>query len=1101
MRGLIACMSMVLMLVACGVAEAKTRVGTGGNVHAVAGPDGTAHVVWQTGTTLSYCRVAPGTETCAASQTWSAAGALGTDVDVVRAPSTGTVHVVVSVWTSGGQFPGAGLWSIASTQPDAAGNTWAAPKRMTDGTAGTGVGNTHQGTIYGPGAFEIGWLSQVGAPTRLTFGTTNAPGVTQGAVDTNLEGAYEADVGLAAGGAPLVVSRSTNTGVTTYRSWGGTGNVRNVGTWRAPQTLGDIGSVTDLGSNGIAAPVLGSYSEVAGTDWRITLRKYDFASDSFGAPVTVNDDDTPRNVWMFMDSASNVHSLWTSGTSRYAGASSTGLVYSASTTGDSWPKYGIVLDQGTSTGVPALAAGSSGAGVAVWTRDAGNGSTDDDEVYLGAVGGPGSAFPVDPPPPGDPPPQPPPVDPSCVKQPTLGVAKLLATGCFKKTTGTKLTTAQPFLLNGVTVDPGGKTVTVDTAKRTLETGSASLTLGVIKLGKGKLDYTFPATGSWTKPGGAIDLDKAGFGGQLLGLAITGDGTLKLTADGKSLLTGYLRLPKPFDGVTAKLDFKADNFSGLQLEGLKSHIDDLGLGFHDLDLQYTSDPPTWTGKLKFQPSVLGGSGTDFEGEITLVNGSLQRLAIAAKFDAPGRELYPPLVYLRYAGLELELDPALLITGKVVVAGGASPTDTPLVSVGRPYDDFGTLKLRLSSPFSLRADGPVYVLGSRLGSGYFQYSYPGSIEFGAEARIGSCDGGIAGVEASAKGFVELSGGFKFNAKGQGRACLGSLSAGATAVLSSKGIAACASFKFPPISAGAGLFWGDLVPDLMPLLCDTEPYEVAQSAQAGGAIQVKPGLKQLNVIATGDTGVPLVTLVGPNGLRYEGVASGVVTSPTGVSVGEPDLKRQTFLIAKPPAGAWTLEPAAGSPGVAKVQVTRDAPPLKVTGRVKRGELRWKQAGGSGQTVTFYEQGEGVLRKLGVARGASGTLRWKPKVVRGGRRSVVAVGEVEGLASDSFTLGAFTVPKPPKPGVARKLKATHRSGALQLTWTPAKYAARQELRVQLSNGIGQVFRVSARTKRLKVPNVASTVTGRVTIVGLRADGVAGKTARATVKRAPKKR
>lgn len=1089
---------MAAVLIWCGVAEAKTYVGAGGNVHAVAGPDGTAHVVWRSGTTATYCHVAPGTEQCAFKQTWSAAGALAFDVDVVRAPSTGIVHVVVSVWTSGGVFgAGAGIYDIASAQPDAVGNGWAAPKRIATGQ----TGNTHQGTIYGPGAFEIGWLSQVGTPTstQLKFGTTNSPGVSEGAVDTTLAGAYEADVGLAAGGAPLIVSRSTDTGVTAYRSWSGTGNVRNVATWRAEKSLGDIGDVTDLGANGIASPVLGSIAHVAGTDWRITLRKYDHASDSFGAPITVNEDDEGRDVWLTMDSASNVHALWRSGSPRYRG-SSTGLAYSASTTGDAWPLNGIVLDKDTSNAAPALAAGSNGVGVAVWTRDAGNGSNDDDEVYLGTVGGPGSAFPVDVPPPNDPPPQPP-VDPSCVKQPTLGVAKLLSTGCFKKTTGTKLATTQPFLLNGVTVDPGGKTVTVDTAKRTLEAAGASLTLGVIKLGKGKLDYTFPATGTWTKPGGAIDLDKAGFGGELLGLAVTGDGTLKLTADGTSTLTGYLRLPKPFDGVTAKLDFKADNFSGLQLEGLKSHIDELGLGFHDLDLQYTSDPPTWTGKLKFQPSVLDGSGVDFEGEITLVNGALQRLAIAAKFDAPGRELYPPLVYLRYAGLELEVDPALLITGKVVVAGGASPTDTPLVSVGRPYDDFGTLKLRLSSPFSLRADGPVYVLGSRVGGGYFQYTYPGSIAFGAEAKLGACDGGIAGMEASVKGFVEVSGGFKFNAKGQGRACLGDLSAGATAVVSSKGIAACADFILPPISAGAGLFWGDALPDLMPLLCDTEPYEVAQAAQAGGPINVRAGLKQLNVVVTGDTGVPVVTLVGPNGARYAGVASGVVTSPTGASVGEPDLKRQTFLIAKPPAGAWTLEPAPGSPAVTRVQVARDAPPLKVTGRVRRGELRWQRTGGSGQTVTFYEQGDGVLTKLGVARRGSGTLRWKPKVARGGTRTVVAVGDKDGLASDSFTLGSFSLPKPPKPGVARALKATHRAGALLLTWKPAKHAAKQEVRVQLGNGIGQVFRVSARTKRLRVPGVAATVTGRFSVVGIRADGVTGKTARATVKKAPAKR
>jgi hypothetical protein len=285
-------------------------------------------------------------------------------------------------------------------------------------------------------------------------------------------------------------------------------------------------------------------------------------------------------------------------------------------------------------------------------------------------------------------------------------------------------------------------------------------------------------------------------------------------------------------------------------------------------------------------------------------------------------------------------------------------------------------------------------------------------------------------------------------------------------------------------------------MPLLCDTEPYEVAQAAQAGGPIQVKAGLDQLNVVLTGDSGVPVVTLVAPNGTRYAGVASGVVTSPTGLSVGEPDLKRQTFMIANPPAGAWTIEPAAGSPAVVKVQLGRDAPPLKITGRVSRGQLKWKRTGGSGQTVTFYEQGDGVFRRLGTGKGTSGTLRWKPQVVRGGKRSIVAVAEKDGLASDQFTLGSFTLPRPAKPGVARRLKATKKSGALTLTWVPGRGAARQEVRVQLSNGIGNVYRVSARTKRLRVPRVAKGVTGRATVVALRADGVSGKTARVSVKR-----
>lgn len=1118
-----------VLLIPTAGAPAKTLVGTGGSPRAVAAPDGTAHVVWEDDSSGSpvarYCRVAPGTESCAAQKAWSGTGTLAFEDDVVREPGTGIVHVLVSIWQQGAApfNQGSGIYDIASLAPDAIDNQWAAPKRITTYTNNaTQVGNSHQGTIFGPGAHQIGWLSSIGTPgARLTFGSTTGP-LTESAVDNLVPSSYESGVGLIDAVTPLVVARDGNTGELKWRAYGGSGPVSSAANWKPQGTLpaSATSSEIDLASNGVAPPSLITEQQVGGTDWRVTLRRFDNAANAFTAPVTVSEDDDALDPHVFMDSGSNVHALFLSNTKRYAGSESTGLVYTASATGDAWPQYGITLDQGTTNADPALAAGVDGTGVAVWTRAAGNGSAEDDAVYLGRVGGPSSAFPSDPPPPGGPgpggPPAPPAPDPACVKSPVLGVAKLLATGCFKKATGTKLTTAAPFLLNGVTVDPKGSTVTVDTAKRSLTApaGATTLTLGPIKIGKGAVDWTFPATGTWKKPGAAIDLDAPGYGAELLGLDLTGDATLTLKDDGSSLLHGFLRLPSPFDGITAEMDFKADNFSGLRLDGLKSHIDVLGFGFHDLDLSYTSDPARWTGALHFSPSGTEGDGVDLGAQIIITDGTLDELSIDAQFPAPGRELYPPLVYLRYAGLDLKVNP-LTLTGKVVVAGGPSPGE-PLIAVGHPYDDFGTLELRLESPFSLRADGPVYVLGYKLGSGYFDYTFPGDVSFGAQAAVGSCGSSVAALEAKVDGFVSVGSGFKMNAKGEGKVCLGEASVGATAVVSSKGIAACASFGIPPldVSAGAGLYWGDVVPDLMPLLCDTAPYEVAQSAsaaQAGGGqpIKVGEGLKQLTVVATGDGGVPLATLVAPDGTRYAGQATGVAHTGPAWAVAEPDAARQTFLVARPAAGTWTLETAEGSPPIAKVQIARDAPPIRVTGRVtrtaKRGQgrtLAWKVAGrAAGQTVTLYEQGAGVLRKLGVASGTAGRVRWTPKTLRGGKRTVVAVVERDGLAVRQVTLGSFVVPPPPRPGVARKLKATHRSGALVLTWVPGSGAASQEVKVALGNGIGKVFALKRSARTLRIPNVASTVTGTVRVTAVRADGARGKTATAKVRKAAVKK
>jgi hypothetical protein len=118
-----------------------------------------------------------------------------------------------------------------------------------------------------------------------------------------------------------------------------------------------------------------------------------------------------------------------------------------------------------------------------------------------------------------------------------------------------------------------------------------------------------------------------------------------------------------------------------------------------------------------------------------------------------------------------------------------------------------------------------------------------------------------------------------------------------------------------------------------------------------------------------------------------------------------------------------------------------------------------------------------------------------------VTAFVERDGLAVDEITLGSFTVPPPPRPGVARKLRATHRGGALVLTWLPGANAASQEVRVTLGNGIGRLFTLKRSAKTLRVPAVAAAVTGTVKVTAIRADGARGKTASAKVSKAPAKK
>lgn len=1112
------------LVLAPSAASAKTLVGTGTYPSAVGAPDGTSHVVWTSydddASAVHYCQVAPGTETCAHTKTFPVNA--DAHAEVVRNPGTGLVYVVVRVGIGNAAPPfnqGTGLWAIPSQQPDAAGGQFGPAKRIWG--PGSGIGNASTGAVFGPGNFRITWMSTIGTPgARLSFGNANGAGSQTDKIDDLVPGSYEQNLGLISQDRLLVVSRPLDD--TLYWRAQTGGDAAQVANWRPRrQVSGQVGGEIDLASNGVAPPALFSREQIAGRDWRLAVRRYDDASDTFTAPVTASDDDNTGRPEGFLDSGSNLHALFITNSPRYQNGRTTALVYTASQTGSAWPQNGIVLDHDLSPGSPpVLAAGVDGRGVAAWNRPFGpDGSAGDDEVWIGRVDGPASAWPVDPPAPGPPAggngggttppktPPTPPVDPNCVKTGSAGIGKVLSTGCFKRS-GTVLTTTTPFLLNGLTVDPKGKPATVDTAKRTVSTpAGASVAFGPVQLLKGALEWTLPASGSFTPPQ-QLDLDKAGFGANLLGLDVVGDATLTLT-DGRTKLATFLKLPAPFSGVSGALDLTGDNFSGLKLDGLVAKADSLGFGFEDLELKYTSDPPTWTGSMAFRPSVLpaDGGGDRFSATIRVVNGSLEFVKVDGQFAAPGKALYPPLVFLRYAGLELTTDP-LTITGKTVLAGGPGG----IVSVGRAFDDFGKVTVRLSDPFSISAEGPVYVLGFNVGGGFFSYTYPGDITFGANAKLGSCS--VAGAEAAIKGYIHVGSAFAMNAEGMAKVCAaGDLSAEANAVVSSKGIAACASFTLPPISAGAGHKWGEDGVDIMPLDCDTEPYSVAQgaarAAQAGpgGArtFTVGGGLKQLNVALTGDAGVPQVTLTGPGGVTYAGAPSGgSVKSATHLAVGEAERRRQTFLIARPAAGTWTVQPAAGSPGVAKVELARDAEPLKVAGRVTalRGgtrELRWTVASRGRQTVTLYEEGDGVLRALGRAAGAAGVVRWKPAVLRGGRRRVTAIVEQGGLPQDRVVLGTYDVPRPPRPGVARKLRASHTRGALVVRWTPARGAAAQDVRVRLSSGLAQVLRVGGRTRSVRIPDVLGTVTGSVTVVALRADGKPGRTARATVRAAPK--
>ena len=73
-----------------------------------------------------------------------------------------------------------------------------------------------------------------------------------------------------------------------------------------------------------------------------------------------------------------------------------------------------------------------------------------------------------------------------------------------------------------------------------------------------------------------------------------------------------------------------------------------------------------------------------------------------------------------------------------------------------------------------------------------------------------------------------------------------------------------------------------------------------------------------------------------------------------------------------------------------------------------------------------------IGQVAGASGTIHFRPAVGPSGRRQLVAQVSEEKLPITTQTLGSFVVPRPPRPGRAKKLHVSAGSRALSFSFTP---------------------------------------------------------------------
>jgi hypothetical protein len=214
----------------------------------------------------------------------------------------------------------------------------------------------------------------------------------------------------------------------------------------------------------------------------------------------------------------------------------------------------------------------------------------------------------------------------------------------------------------------------------------------------------------------------------------------------------------------------------------------------------------------------------------------------------------------------------------------------------------------------------------------------------------------------------------------------------------------------------------------------------------VTVSRGVPGASFLIEGEGGAPQVTITGPAGAHF---ASGTQPAAAGAVVSETDSPFTTVILKKPAAGDWSIVTNPGSPAIKTVSVSQGFAAATVKAKVRRGAVAYTVAHlGNGQSVTFAEKGRFGTHVLGHVAKARGTLRFHPASGAGGKRSVIAIVEHDGIAAHQRTVGSYVAPGPPKPGAVGRLRAKHRGTTVSISWKKAANADRYVVDIRGSKG-----------------------------------------------------
>jgi len=1094
---------------------------------------GTAHIVWTDQNTVEeadithYCRIKRGARACDAThalvppQDYAGGNYPGGNAEFSppRVLASGDDLLIVSyrypnvvekpdVTSSGATY----LWTS-----DDGGTTITGPGLVGDlETSGVPA-------LFGPpDSPRVGLISDT--KTGGTFFTAISPGKYEG-TEANLgaNGPDRAYSGSLAVVNDRPVAAFADLADQTYiRAWTGNGNILDQSTWSESAPF--PGSEPRLASGPAGLFVL--YRPDFGEPYHV--RKIE--GGGVGRPRRVSDSDGANDRDFFQTPTGRLHAGWV------GDLASIGYLRT-STDGRRW-NTSRRLARATSEqgGLSALdmAAAPDGGGFAVMVRSHGRGTgtilaapfgnqLPTGVPGLGSLGGDG----VDPD-----------IETTC-QEINFGDVRVLGNeGCFlTAATGPKGTKVSegPLRINGIDFipDPGVK-ILINPSKRTIDSTGKVTVQGTIlgdspvKFFHDRLALKIPPRGVSIAQGGAekrgtylFNIDTEKLPSEVKGFTVQGEWSAEVFDDGSAKIEMALKLPKVFGGITGEVELKLDNAGGLEIDSLEMKAKQVPifgvLVLEDFALKYDGEGDKWSCSILLRlPPVTGGPRV--LGAVAFEKGKFKEGKAGFGPPYPGVKIAPG-VFLTFIGAGFGIDPPA-VSGRIGI--GVVPVlanqsyaikldAESKISFGNPI----TYEIGSNPKFQDPGEGGLETLpaiGSlfdfEVSKGHMRAGTDGYASLGGEIEL---DLEAVSVKGELDSALSVTPQFRFGGRVLGQICIvGFCHLRGEALVTDKGIGACITTG---VTYGFFYKWGESPLDVDikgPLSCDLSPYALVPPKKVEGQpdvaeVEVPAGLGTLNLELKGDGGAPGVVLVAPNGETVHPVDVSIAGEDArAISMTKPSQNITLVGVRNPEPGIWRVQNQGGSPPIIQVRKADAQSAPEAAGSVGGGGARASGAGArkrtltytatrrEGLTVTFVEEGEGVAQAIGRATARRGTLEFTPANGPAGRRTIVAVGEQDGLPRFREEIASYTAPKPLPPGRVRGVRIKRSKGGIVVRWRRAQRAAAYDVRAMLSDGRGLFELRGRRAKRARFRDVPKGVGARVRVVARDTNGRGGKPGRA---------